>query len=189
MLSPSEGSEEKSEAEKRLQLRRKLLEKMESSAVGQRRFWSKVKKKGPDDCWEWVGSRQEGYGAMLVSGFNFRAHRISYFFKHRNLPEDLCVCHRCDNPACVNPDHLFLGTAIENRKDCVQKVRHARGEGQHKHKLIESEVTEIRSLNFLTGLSYEKLAIRFKVSKQTIYRVINRFSWKHIPFPKGHRIK
>lgn len=185
MLLLSEDSAGKSAGEKRLQLRRKLLEKMESSAVGQKRFWSKVKKKSPDDCWEWVGSRQEGYGVMLVLGFNFRAHRISYFFKHRNIPENLCVCHRCDNPSCVNPAHLFLGTSSENRKDCVLKTRHARGEGQHKHKLTEKEVSEIRSLHSLSGLSYDKLAIRFKVSKQTIYRVVNAFSWKHVPYKKN----
>ncbi len=177
---PSENSAERSEEGARRKQRQKLLERTANSEVGQRRFWKKVKKKGPKDCWEWIGTLREGYGLIVIGGFTFNAHRMSYFFKYQSLPDDLLVCHQCDNTSCVNPAHLFLGTSQENRKDCVQKVRHARGEGQFKHKLTENQVSEIRLRYSQSGVSYNKLADRFKVSKQTIYRVINRMSWNHI---------
>jgi hypothetical protein len=172
-------------------LRQRLLEEMANSEVAQKRYWKKVCIGSPEECWEWAASLDtDGYGVYVIliphrKYLRFLAHRMSYYFKFRNLPKDLCVCHRCDNPKCVNPSHLFLGTAIDNRQDAVKKLRHARGEGQFQHKLREHEALEIRILHFQQGFSYDKLAVRFEVSKQTIYRVVNGFSWKHVPFPKG----
>lgn len=95
------------------------------------RFWSKVDLKGPDDCWEWQASKlPDGYGSFGVrSRVVDKAHRVSWVLKNGPIPDGMSVCHRCDNPPCVNPDHLFLGTQQDNMKDMVSKGRH----GLHVH--------------------------------------------------------
>lgn len=93
------------------------------------RFWSKVDRRGDDECWLWTAStRGIGYGLFSVLYQSFGAHRIAYTITHGDIPSGLCVCHRCDVPRCVNPAHLFLGTHADNRRDCQEKGRCASGD-------------------------------------------------------------
>lgn len=94
------------------------------------RFWSKVQKMSKDNCWEWTGFRNDnGYGYMQVYGKNIRprkkigAHRMSYIIHFGDIPKGFCICHKCDNRNCVNPNHLFLGTYNDNIQDMIKKGR------------------------------------------------------------------
>jgi hypothetical protein len=113
---------------------------------------------------------------MSVNNKNTQAHRISYSLANGQLSSGLCVLHRCDNPSCVNPDHLFLGTDLENNADCVAKNRQAKGEGIPTSKLSEEDVREIRKKKN----SVLHFARRFRVSPVTILKVLNGKTWKHV---------
>src|SRR5258708_1136501 len=86
-------------------------------------FWAKVEKS--DACWLWRGARTKAdYGQIKINGKVFYAHRVSWFIHFGNIPDTLSVCHRCDNPPCIRPDHLFTGTARDNARDMIMKGRH-----------------------------------------------------------------
>lgn len=91
------------------------------------RFWNKVDKRTEDECWIWMGAKVNGgYGCITVDSENIVAHRYSWIIHNGNIPAGLLVCHHCDNPPCVNPIHLFLGTNSDNTLDMVEKNRHAK---------------------------------------------------------------
>ena len=143
------------------------------------RFWSRVEKRGDDECWLWKGSfDKDGYGQMR-NGFlkiNDRAHRFSARLHFGELPKDKCVCHKCDNPSCVNPNHLFIAAQIDNQADKVQKNRHAKGEIQGHSKLTEKQVSDIRSR---IDEGYRTLCDEYNLVPSTIYRIWRGQSWKH----------
>lgn len=138
-----------------------------------RRFWSKVDVGEPGECWEWLAGKSHGYGAFWIHNKHQRAHRVSWVLTFGPIPRGLCVCHKCDNPGCCNPYHLFLGTPSDNRQDAVQKGRRSLG-------LTEEEVLEIREMYIRGDWTQQLLAEAFGVSSQTISKILRRQTWKQI---------
>lgn len=141
------------------------------------RFWRKLDKSG--DCWPWIGEKSpEGYGQMTTPYGNIRAHRLSWTIANGKIPDGLLVCHTCDNPPCVNPAHLWLGTNLDNRADMVAKGRQVRGEQNGFSKLTDAKVREIRAL--LPFENNAKIAARFQISDSQIRRIRHGWIWKHV---------
>lgn len=130
--------------------------------------------------------KDKGYGVISESGKKGKrwyAHRYSYTLAHGSIPEGMVVCHRCDNPPCVNPDHLFLGDTRANMHDAATKGRMSHGERHHSAKLTEAKVKEIRARYAGGGCSYKGLAREYDVFDQAIkYAVIGK-TWARVPFP------
>ncbi len=109
-----------------------------------------------------------------------KASRAVMLMKNPDLPDTVVVCHKCDNPACVRPSHLFLGTANDNVQDKVAKGRQAKGVSCAKAKLSEAKVLAIRSKKRLEGVSNATLAEMYGVTKTTIFCILKRRTWRHI---------
>ena len=152
-------------------------------------FLKKVRQSGPDECWAWRGAiDQKGYGAVKVGGKKQSAHRVSWKLFRGPIPSGLCVLHHCDNPGCVNPEHLFLGTPRDNARDCVKKGRHnfsvhpechVRGERAWNAKLTEEDVRAIRR-EFTLGTNRKDMARRFGIGCKHIWAIANGRLWKHV---------
>lgn len=143
------------------------------------RFWPKVNKDAPNGCWEWTGScSSQGYGTFWDGGRVRGTHRVSYEFANGPIAEGLDVLHTCDNPPCVNPDHLWLGTDTDNARDRKEKGRNGvlQGEARPTAKLTEKDVLDIRA----SRASNRNLAERFDVHISTIWRIRQRKDWTHI---------
>lgn len=130
-----------------------------------------------DVCWDWRGNKSHGYGCMTCGGKWSFAHRVSYELHFGDIPDKIEICHTCDNPACINPSHLFPGTHKDNMEDMVKKGRHKKSYASGK--LSETDVLEIRK-NFAEGVSAINLGYKYKVSKHAIYDVLNKVTWSHI---------
>lgn len=147
------------------------------------RLWSKVRKSR--GCWKWAGSKlRRGYGMFSLRGKMVYAHRLVYqIVKGVQLTPDQLCCHRCDNPNCVNPAHIFLGTHLDNARDRCAKGRtrtgHLYGEANKLAKLTTAIVREMRRRH-ANGESARSLAKRFKVSSVKARSVVNRTSWRHV---------
>lgn len=144
-----------------------------------RRFWKYVKKS--PGCWEWTGAKSEGYGAFGINYEMYRAHRVSYEIRFGKLVNDLVVCHKCDNPACVRPGHLFLGTHQDNILDCINKGRRdtPSGERHHFSTFSSDEVLLMRDLRH-HGVPVPILSGFFDAPSSTIRKVLLGISWKHL---------
>lgn len=142
------------------------------------RFWSKVQKS--DDCWEWTAYKDSwGYGIFGYKGKTVRAHRHSYLAYFGPYNNELLVCHSCDNPACVRPDHLFLGTNQDNAQDAVQKNRTAYGPRNHKTKLTEKEVLDIVNL-WRQGVPRKIISQRFNIDASVVTRIMSGQCWRRL---------
>ncbi len=146
-----------------------------------KRFYSFFVKS--NKCWNWIGpirSKVLPYGCFYYGYFFMQAHRYSYILHNGPIKDRLFVCHKCDNPRCVNPAHLFLGTPKDNTEDMVNKGRCARGEKHPKAKLSKGRVKKIRAEYAKGGTTHRKLAAKFNISQSVIYQVIHHIIWKHI---------
>ncbi|KKN27918.1 hypothetical protein LCGC14_0859730 [marine sediment metagenome] len=151
------------------------------------RFWASVHK-ARDGCWLWRNGSKRGYGGFWFVDKTILAHRFAYEHLVGPIPKDLWVLHHCDQPRCVRPDHLFLGTVLDNVRDAIRKNRwnyerrtsknYVRGEQNHKAKLNERKVRTIRAQ--ANHVSQAKLAFRFKVTKYAVFSVIHRLTWRHV---------
>jgi hypothetical protein len=134
-------------------------------------FWSHVEK--TDGCWIWHrGIDKQGYGTLKCWGKVSKAHRVSWELHNGPIPDDLFVCHKCDNPPCVNPEHLFLGT---NKDNCDDRDR----KGRVNTVLTAEQVLEIRSL-CEHGMLQRVVAARYGVQQSLISLIVNRKIWTHI---------
>jgi hypothetical protein len=131
-------------------------------------------------CIEWTGTRTNGYGQISRDGKTIGAHCLAYELKHGPIPKGLCVCHHCDNPACCNGAHLYLGTKGDNNADRDAKGRggSAKGEKNGRAKLAEAAVVEIRRLAAVE--SQRKLASVFNISKTQVGNIKTGKSWSHL---------
>jgi len=151
------------------------------------RFWPKVDKRRKDECWPWKAHKNpRGYGAfhLWVDGkWTVRyASRVSWMIHFGDIPDGMSVLHKCDNPECTNPDHLFLGTQADNARDMANKGRALRGERATSRKLTEKQVLKIRGRykGRGKGITQAKLAGEYGVTFQQISRITRRTRWKHI---------
>jgi hypothetical protein len=130
-------------------------------------------------CWMWTGYKKpNGYGTIRFERNNkFLAHRASYIFFNGDFPRHLCVCHTCDNPSCVNPKHLWVGTKADNHKDMDSKGR--RKINSPNKKITNIQVIEIRGLHKI-GVKYADLSRLFNMSGENIRRICLRITWKDI---------
>jgi HNH endonuclease len=131
-------------------------------------------------CWEWTkGRKSGGYGCLRVGDSTMTAHRYSYELVHGPVKDGLYVLHSCDNPPCVNPAHLRLGSHQENMQDAVERNYNRKGENHYSHKVTEKEVRAIRAL--AGTMSQVEISKLFGLSKGSVNHIISRKKWKHIP--------
>lgn len=142
------------------------------------RFWALVEKV-PDGCWIWKGAvnkRRGGYGVFNAFRAPVWAHRMSFELVNGPIPDGLMVCHRCDNPPCVRPDHLFAGTGADNMRDASDKGRLQTGQRKHS-KLSVENIREIRKLR-AQGNTQREIASKFGVNQSTISDALTGVTWR-----------
>jgi len=141
------------------------------------RFYKSIKI-NDSGCWVWIGCTNEKYGLLRFKNKNIGAHRFSFEYIKKQKIGSLNVCHTCDYPLCVNPEHLFLGTHKDNMKDAKAKKRHAYGEKHYQQKLKLKDVEEIRKL-VKSGLSQSQIAELFGIEQTGISAIMRGINWKY----------
>lgn len=145
-------------------------------------FWRHVERGAADACWPWNGARyRAGYGRIRRGRIQRAAHREAYELAVGTVPRDKLVCHRCDNPPCCNPAHLFLGTAADNNGDRHAKGRDGRlpGELHPMAKLRTEDVIAMRAMRD-AGYIFKDIAARYGVTAQAAYLAVSGKSWGHL---------
>lgn len=151
--------------------------------TSEQKFWEKVDKKEEDECWEWKACKDTcGYGIIWYNKKNTKTHRFSWILHYGKIPKGTEVCHHCDNPPCVNPKHLWMGTHRSNMLDMRAKNRGSitKGEKNGSHKLTENDVINIRNKYKMKKYTITKLSKQYEMCWNTIYYIVNRKLWKHI---------
>jgi hypothetical protein len=162
-------------------------------------FWKKVTVRNSDECWEWSGYcikpkvSRLSYGVYRCLGKQQKAHRLAYKLTYGNIPADMCVCHKCDNPKCCNPSHLFLGTIADNNRDRDNKgrgvvicgkregVKYVKGSKSPKAKITESQAVSIYS----DLRSQRAIAREYGISQKAVSFIKRGESWSHVTQAKA----
>lgn len=153
-----------------------------------KRFWDKVDVRRKCECWEWnAAALKSGYGVFGLNRDGHRnmlAHRMAWTLTNGEIPDGSFVLHKCDNPSCCNPSHLFLGTQADNIHDMDRKGRRAiwRGQGEKngQAKLVSGEVMGIRNAYIRGSVPLRVLAEKYDVSISTVFRIVKIQGWKHL---------
>lgn len=175
------------------------MERIDILKANEHKFWAYVNKIGYNDCWDWIKYKDElGYGqfqfSYLGKKFNYRANRVAFELSNFQIPDGLVICHKCDNPKCVNPNHLFMGTHKDNSDDKVNKNRHAKAETSGRSKLNWKIVNEIRKI-YPINKNTSEISKKYNIDSSTIMNILKGKSWvdeNYIPiqigknFKKGH---
>jgi hypothetical protein len=148
------------------------------------RFWAKVKRGGPDECWEWQGARRPfGYGRFGIAGKNVEAHRVSWQLANGPVRPGIKILHTCDNPSCVNPGHLFPGTQQDNIADMNAKGRARSGSGPDERApnavVTPQIVAEIRAA-WGNRPTQAQLAERYGISQANVSQIVMRKTWTSV---------
>ena len=144
------------------------------------RFWAKVDKSG--ECWLWKASKNlHGYGQLMIARKPLGAHRVAWELANGPIPAGMCVCHRCDTPACVRPDHLFLGTHTDNMRDMFSKKRRktapTRGELNGNSRLTRQQAEEIRWRVYACW-PIRVVGREFRIAQCAVQRIARGLGWK-----------
>jgi hypothetical protein len=164
------------------QILRPILPFIQANPAAAPRFWSKVAKRAPDQCWDWQGGKSRGYGRFKIASFETRhANRVAWTLANGAEPGDMMIRHSCDRPMCCNPAHLSLGTAQDNVDDKVARgrCRTGRQDGENNGAAILTNDQVVRIVKmFRDGLSNTYIATRFRVSHSLISRIRTGRSWQ-----------
>jgi len=150
------------------------------------RFWAKVRRGTDSECWEWIAHRnRDGYGHIYIAKRLLRAHRVSWVIAFGNIEDGACVLHRCDNPSCVNPKHLFIGTHKDNVEDMRNKGRQRWIKAGEKRIKLSREQVEMLRGDKANGASSTQLAAKYGISRSHARRIANGTKWKNRPKHTG----
>lgn len=149
-------------------------------------FWNRIKIGLNDQCWEWQKAKSRfGYGWLTWNGVCTGAHRIAWVLTNGEIPEGMCVLHKCDNPPCCNPNHLFLGTRADNCADMRKKGRDKYvgkpGEANSQAKLSKEDVIRIRMIYKRGVITQRMIAAEYGITRESVKDILQGKNWRHIP--------
>lgn len=145
-------------------------------------LWENVEIKSKDECWNYKGPKLSGgYGLFILNGKRIVASRLAYELSFGRIPDGMQVCHRCDNPPCCNPHHLFIGTSKDNAIDKIKKGRGVdnKGDRHGMAKLSTSSITDIIEMK-KNGITQTEISKSLSVNQSTISRIVNGLRWRHL---------
>lgn len=151
---------------------------IELSASDVFRFWSKVARRGPDECWDWTaGTFKGGYGQFWLNGTSVKAHRVAWVLSNGPMPAGVLACHSCDREICCNPAHVFPGTPLDNMRDKISKGRDSSLEKHGRARFTNDQVRQMRAEYAAGGWTYKSLAARHHVHIRTIAFILAGKTW------------